>query len=642
MEENETCNISQKNSVMKKIFIVFYSLFVLLGCKNEDKSNDFPDHPRIILNKGAEKELLKEMITNNTLSALNDVLLEAADDMIPLKPVERIQTGRRILSISRICLKRVLWLSYSYRISGNKKYLLRAEKEMLAAASFTDWNPSHFLDVAEMTTALAIGYDWLYHDLSESSKVLIREAIINKGLKASNIEKYSNKKWLNEVNNWNQVCNGGMVLGALAIYETDSLLANEIINRAKESIKLPLSAYEPDGAYPEGPSYWQYGTTYNVLLISAAKAIWGENSKLFEGDGFMKSGEYNLHAMGDQGFFNYSDNSTRNSLSPALFWYAAQQEDNSLIWNQKPLIENIVNGGFKLEADGQSDRFFPLTMVWGARIPDLSFIKPTVNSWTGKGKNPVGLHRSSWDKDAIFIGIKGGTVAISHSHMDMGSFVMDADGVRWAIDLGGHPYHKLEAQGLNIWKRTQDAERWDIFRYTNQAHNTLSVNGQLIKVDEKAEIIKHSDKEEFKFSVVDLSPVYKDQLQSAVRGIALIKNSYVIVKDEIVNSDTPSNLRWAMVIPDSIDILEPTKAIIHKNGKLLHFRIIKPKNAKIKTYSTDPPNDFEDKNLGTKMIGLELNLKPNESTEIEILLVPGSKEMPNDDDLDLAKLDKWR
>jgi hypothetical protein len=161
-------------------------------------------------------------------------------------------------------------------------------------------------------------------------------------------------------------------------------------------------------------------------------------------------------------------------------------------------------------------------------------------------------------------------------------------------------------------------------------------------VDEKAEIIKHSDKEEFKFSVVDLSPVYKDQLQSAVRGIALVKNSYVIVKDEIVNTNTPSNVRWAMVTADSIDIIEPNKGIIYKDGKLLHFRILKPKNAEIKTYSTDPPNDFEDKNPGTIMIGLELNLKANESIEIEVLLVPGSKEIPNDDDLDMAKLDKWR
>lgn len=44
------------------------------------------------------------------------------------------------------------------------------------------WNPSHFLDVAEMTGGLAIGYDWLYDDLSPESREKIRQAIVAKGL----------------------------------------------------------------------------------------------------------------------------------------------------------------------------------------------------------------------------------------------------------------------------------------------------------------------------------------------------------------------------------------------------------------------------------------------------------------------------
>ena len=54
---------------------------------------------------------------------------------------------------------------------------------MLAAARFNDWNPSHFLDVGEMTFALAIGYDWLFDQLDEPSRKEIRTAIVEKGLK---------------------------------------------------------------------------------------------------------------------------------------------------------------------------------------------------------------------------------------------------------------------------------------------------------------------------------------------------------------------------------------------------------------------------------------------------------------------------
>src|SRR6266851_4042147 len=73
-------------------------------------------------------------------------------------------------------------LALVYRISGETKYLERAVTELRAAAAFPDWNPSHFLDVAEMTHAFAIGYDWLFHDLSPEDRALFRKAITEKGL----------------------------------------------------------------------------------------------------------------------------------------------------------------------------------------------------------------------------------------------------------------------------------------------------------------------------------------------------------------------------------------------------------------------------------------------------------------------------
>ena len=41
---------------------------------------------------------------------------------------------------------------------------------MLYMAGYDNWNPEHFLDVAEMTMALSIGYDWLYEVLSPKNR----------------------------------------------------------------------------------------------------------------------------------------------------------------------------------------------------------------------------------------------------------------------------------------------------------------------------------------------------------------------------------------------------------------------------------------------------------------------------------------
>ncbi len=42
-----------------------------------------------------------------------------------------------------------------------------------------------------------------------------------------------------------------MTYGALAIYEDQPELARRVINRAIESVALPMADYGPDGAYPE-------------------------------------------------------------------------------------------------------------------------------------------------------------------------------------------------------------------------------------------------------------------------------------------------------------------------------------------------------------------------------------------------------
>lgn len=79
-------------------------------------------------------------------------------------------------------LGRVYSLGLVYQVTGEEKYAARAWSELEAAAAFTDWNPDHFLDTAEMTHAFAIGYDWLYDYLTEEQRQLLRRAILELGL----------------------------------------------------------------------------------------------------------------------------------------------------------------------------------------------------------------------------------------------------------------------------------------------------------------------------------------------------------------------------------------------------------------------------------------------------------------------------
>lgn len=111
-------------------------------------------HPRIILDSVGAR-VVKDRLARRPLTTRAFAHVKACADAALVAPaIKRKTVGRRLLGVSRTCLKHVVHLAFTHRLSGEERYLRRAEQEMLAAA-FDDWNPSHFLEVAEMTTASA-------------------------------------------------------------------------------------------------------------------------------------------------------------------------------------------------------------------------------------------------------------------------------------------------------------------------------------------------------------------------------------------------------------------------------------------------------------------------------------------------------
>jgi hypothetical protein len=82
-------------------------------------------------------------------------------------------------------LYRINVLAMVYRINHDKKLLSRIDEELNAVCKFTDWNPSHYLDVAEMAMAVALAVDWVGKDLPKSTYDLAITSLIEKGIKPS-------------------------------------------------------------------------------------------------------------------------------------------------------------------------------------------------------------------------------------------------------------------------------------------------------------------------------------------------------------------------------------------------------------------------------------------------------------------------
>ena len=125
------------------------------------------------------------------------------------------------------------------------------------------------------------------------------------------------------------------------------------------------------------------------------------------------------------------------------------------------------------------------------------------------------------------------------------------------------------------------------------------------------------------YSIINLTPVYRYSLDSAVRSIALIEDNYVCIQDKIINSNKNSEVRWAMLTYDNINIINDSTALINHQGKQLTFKINSDQPITIKTFSADPPNSYEDKNPGKTMLGFTIKLAPNQKANWKVFLIPG-------------------
>lgn len=574
-------------------------------------------HPRLLLTKADETAVRASVKKDAFWQQVDSLLMNAANDALTLPMPQRIVIGRRLLDVSRETLRRVLLLGYAYRMTGDGRYAQRAEQELLTVSAFSDWNPSHYLDVAEMTTAVAVGYDWLFDRMSDTTKESLRQAIINKGLKPSYDTQYNG--WLQKENNWNQVCNTAMAYGALVIYEDARSLCDSVLQRSISSIHQPMKNYGPDGAYPEGYSYWGFGTTYNVMLIDALEKCFGTDFNLSQQKGFLESAGFILHMVApDHDSFNYGDNKDSGRMSPAMFWLAKRNNDLSLLWNERNLF---LSGNKKKLMDY---RFFTLALLWGAGVDMRNLPEPQQKTWVSPASvTPVALMRTSWDdKKAIFLAFKGGSASSSHAHLDAGSFVMVANGQRWAMDFGRQDYHSLESLGLDIWNKSQNSDRWKVFRYTNMAHNTLTFNNCLQDVQGYVCLGDTSSLAKRLSISADLTPVYAEQIKSANRRVEIVDNKYVLVSDEIQTGEKPTTMRWTMLTPTKAELKGKNKILLSHKNKHLLMKISAPVKVRLQTWSTAPTTPYDAPNPGTVLVGFESSLRPNSHYTFQVKLIP--------------------
>ena len=582
-----------------------------------------PGHPRLMaLDEDIERT--RKMVEQDVrMRALRDRLHDAGVRMLEEPLIEHKLVGRGgyadrsldkvwvLLDESRLCVERIYTLATLYRLEGDERFARRGCEEMRAVAAFPDWNPAHFLDTAEMTHALGIGYDWLYDCMDSECRTAVRQAIATKGLEAG-IEAYREEHpFATRGTNWNQVCNGGLSIGALAIADEEPELAEHILARALASIPRAMETYAPDGGWDEGSMYWHYGTRYLVYFLQALDTALGDDFGLLGMPGFDRSGDFRMHSIGPLGkTFNYSDGAEEAGGAPEMFWLARKFDKPHYAWHQRQWVDDahidhrgrpcneamVANDLLWFNPDGEEPADLPLDALF-RRIE-------------------VAFFRSAWeDGDALFVGFKGGEGGVSHGHMDLGSFVLDALGCRWAIDLGMEEYEIRDF----LLQTGQVEERWEIYRLGTESHNTLVIDDTYQNPTARTTIVRFASTPQKAFAITNLTEAYPTA-RRVWRGMALLERKQVLVQDE-VNLNAAADVVWGMLTGAQVEI-QGSVATLTQGEVCLQARILEPQGVSFEVLDCNPP---EPQRQQPDIHKLALRLPQAEKARIAVLLTPYRK-----------------
>lgn len=544
--------------------LVLFAHLVAAGPPADPLATLRAGHPRLILLDEDLPAVRERLAAEPLARQWHEALRAAARQLLEAPPTEFKIVGPRLLAASRQVLSRVYTLGFCYRVDGDEACGRRAVAELAAAAAWPTWNPSHFLDTAELNHAFGIGYDWLQPLLGEHRET-IRAALLNKGL-AEALKGYRGKAWWAGCNhNWNQVCNGGNSIGALAVADEEPDLAREILTHAVALLPNAMRSYAPDGGWAEGPGYWHYATRYNVYALAALETALGTDFDLSATPGFSGAGDFRLHFVGPSGeTFNYADAGSAAGGAEEMFWLARRFNNPLYAWQQRQL--------------GRGEA---LDLIWfDPRGEDPAAAGVPLDAWF-KGVHVVFL-RGSWsDPDATWVGFKGGDNRANHSHLDLGTFVLDALGRRWILELGTDNYNLPGYFG---------AQRWTYYRLGTEGQNTLLIDGQNQDPRAKAPIVAFGATAERAFAVADLSAAYP-MCRQVRRGVALLGRRDVLLVDE-VSAAAPVEVLWGAHTRATV-ATDGARALLTLGDRQLHASILAPDGARFEARSArqEPPQN---------------------------------------------------
>ena len=310
-----------------------------------------------------------------------------------------------------------------------------------------------------------------------------------------------------------------MAMAALAVADASVdkatyAKAGEIFRGVLESIPHGLMTWGTDGGWPEGPLFGEFAARYASLFFASLETALGNDYGLGGFHGIDRAGRFRICTTGPTNkVFNFGDGPEDPGLAPEMFWMARRYNSPVYAWNEQRQLDRTPRPDAYDLAWFDRDAKPPQTPAW-----PLDSVFSSV---------AVATFRSAWeDPNALFLAVKGGDNKAGHAHLDLGSFVLDAGGVRWAADLGADDY------------TTSALQRNSFYRVRTESHNTLLIDGDNQDIRAEARITRQDANADLSWVQLDLSKA-SPRVKQWTRRIGMAQRQAVVVQDSL-----RSDSRW--------------------------------------------------------------------------------------------------
>ncbi len=473
----------------------------------------------------------------------------------------------------------MLWQrTYGYQLPGmalvallddDPKYFELVRKWALKPGTYPLWGAGIFentgLAAKHQLFGISIAYDWLYSRWSKADRASLLKTLREHGrILYEAAEGINDRGWWKQAWRQNHAWNGYQALAVTAIAVAgDEPSAGTWLAKALWGGRHIVGELADEGAYEEGLPYWGYGMEALIRFVEAVKPYAAEN--YFGSPYFRNTPLFRLYMAGPEipQIANFGDGKTTD-------WHAIRTIMLRLASEYRnPLTQWL--------AESLPDRPDIDATCWGllwydSAVPErLPINQPLSHVFRQTG---FAGGRTSWQRDALTLHLRSGKADVSHSHLDVNNFLLNAGGDWLLRDYG---YGRVGPGYFNKSTIYFSTGTW--------GHNCLVIGGrhQRFADDSVGVITDALDEKGLLWWRSDATKCYEGA-ESVVRELVLIRpNGFsgkwgsVIVRDR-ARTSTPQSYDF-MLQPGGKVTLIPAGFLIQGSRSRLVGKVLSPAGA---------------------------------------------------------------